>query len=133
MEDINLISSEVGAVNYVSYSETIPNLLYHIKRSWAGGVNQMVIHGAIYSGDYVNTTWPGYQSFGFMFTEMWSSLQPCWNYFSDAIDYIGRSQYVLRQGVPKRDVAFYLYESPFTPSVWYQSSNLQDLGEFRYF
>lgn len=89
----------------------------------------MVIHGADYSGDYVNTTWPGYQSFGFRYTEMWSVLQPCWQHISDAMDYIGRTQLVLRKGVPKRDLAFYLYESPYVPASQYQSDNLQSLGK----
>jgi hypothetical protein len=129
----NIISSELGAVLTPSYSLTVPELLYHIKRSWAGGINQMVIHGGAYSGDYPNTTWPGYQAFGFRYTENWSGLQPCWQHMSDYLDYVGRTQYVLRQGVPKVDLALYLYEGPYEPSVQFQSAALQDQGEYKPF
>ncbi|KIX10705.1 uncharacterized protein Z518_01789 [Rhinocladiella mackenziei CBS 650.93] len=124
----NVVSSELGAVLTPSYSQTVPDLLYHIKRSWAGGITQIVIHGGAYTGNYPNTTWPGYQAFGFRYTENWSGLQPCWQHLSDTLDYVGRTQYVLQQGIPKIDLAFYLYESPYTPATQFQSDALQKLG-----
>lgn len=123
-----VISSELGAVNEVSYSQTIPDLLWHMKRSWAGGITRMVIHGSPYSGDYSNTTWPGLNGFGYRYTEMWNRIQPCWQHMKDSMDYIARNQYVLQQGAAKIDVAFYMYEDPYLYKTKYQSNNLENIG-----
>ena len=128
MANRQIVSTEVGAVSMLPYSQTVPDLLFHIKRSFAGGVNRMVIHGSPYSGDYVNTTWPGYNAFFYRFTEMWNSLQPCWQHLKDTLDFVGRNSYVLQQGVAKVDLAFYLYADPFEIVPRYNSTNLQALG-----
>jgi hypothetical protein len=47
----------------------------------------------------------------------------------DALDYEGRNQYVLQEGVPKVDLAFYLYASPWEPVPSYLSPNLEELGQ----
>ncbi|KAJ9668901.1 hypothetical protein H2201_001147 [Coniosporium apollinis] len=124
----NVISSEVGAVSTPAYSLSIPDLLFRIKRSFAGGFTMMVIHGSPYSGDYAGTTWPGYTTFFYAFTDMWNSIQPAWQHLKDSMDYIGRNQFVLQKGVPRVDLAFYLYAAPWTVTNRYPSTNLQDLG-----
>jgi len=125
------ISIEVGGVSYAAYGQSIPDLLSRIKRSLAGGITMHIIHGSPYSGNYPNTTWPGYTGFEYQFTDMWSSNQPCWRHMKETLDYIGRNQYVLQLGVPKVDLAFYSYASPWRPSTQYPSANLQDLGKLR--
>lgn len=40
-----VISSELGANLFEAYQQTLPGLLWDIKRSIVGGVNQFVIHG----------------------------------------------------------------------------------------
>lgn len=89
----------------------------------------MVFHGFPYSGNYVNTTWPGYVTFNFDFTEMWNNMQPCWAHFKDLLDFIGRTQHILQSGVAKVDIAFYHFEAPFTIGAKYNSRNLLELGE----
>ena len=53
-----IVSSECGAVRGEGFVQTLPELLWHVKRSYAGGINQFVFHGFPYSGQYGNTTWP---------------------------------------------------------------------------
>jgi hypothetical protein len=124
----NVISNEMGAVSTPAYSLTIPKLLFHVKRAMAGGVTMNVFHGSPYSGNYPNTTWPGYTTFFYQYTDMWNSIQPCWQHMKDMMDYTGRNSWVLQQGVPKIDLAFYLFENPWVPSQQYSSTNLQELG-----
>lgn len=88
-----------------------------------------VIHGATYAGPYPNTTWPGYTPFYYQFTDMWSKIQPAWIHLKDTLDYIARNQYVLSQGKPKTDLAFYMYAAPWASKTAYPSFNLLDLGE----
>jgi alpha-L-rhamnosidase len=124
----NVISNEMGAVSTPAYSLTIPNLLFHVKRAAAGGVTMNVFHGSPFSGNYPNTTWPGYTTFAYMFTDMWNSIQPCWQHMKDMMDYVGRNQWSLQQGAPKVDLAFYLYESSYVVLQEYPSTNLQERG-----
>ena len=118
----------MGAVNTAAYSLTIPKLLFHVKRGAAGGITMNVFHGYPYSGNYPNTTWPGYTTFGYSYTDMWNSIQPCWQHMKDMMDYVGRNQWTLQQGVPKVDLAFYLFANPYAVQQAYNSSNLQDRG-----
>lgn len=52
-----IISSEAGANALDAFQQTIPELLWDLKRSIVGGVNAFVLHGMPYSGYYPNTTW----------------------------------------------------------------------------
>lgn len=45
-----VVSSECGAVHGEAFFQTLPELLWHVKRSYAGSVNQFVFHGFPYSG-----------------------------------------------------------------------------------
>ncbi|SPO03179.1 uncharacterized protein DNG_05861 [Cephalotrichum gorgonifer] len=124
----NLVSTEVGAVHVAPYSQSVPELLARIRRSLAGGFTMNIIHGATYTGPYPNTTWPGYTTFNYQFTDMWSKRQPGWQHMNSIMDYIGRNQYLLSRGVPKVDLAFYLYAAPWPAQEAYSSPNLQNLG-----
>ena len=44
------------------------------------------------------------------------------------MNYLGRNQWVLQQGTVKTDLAFYLYEAPYTVATQFQRSNLENLG-----
>jgi hypothetical protein len=46
-----VLSSECGAVPGQAYSQTLPELLWKVKRSYAGSINQFVFHGFPYSGN----------------------------------------------------------------------------------
>lgn len=103
-----IISSECGANRGAAFQQTVPSLLWELKRSFAGGVNQFNLHGYPYSGPYPNTTWPGFVSFDYLYSEQNNRHQPGWDYFRDFMDYTARNQWVLQGGVPKVDVAFWL-------------------------
>ena len=53
-----IVSSECGAVKGEGFVQTLPELMWKVKRSYAGALNQFVFHGYPYSGQYGNTTWP---------------------------------------------------------------------------
>jgi hypothetical protein len=88
----------------------------------------VVLHGYTYSGNYPNTTWPGYTTFGFRFTEMWNQIQPAWIHMKDYLDYISRNQFVLQQGRPQIDLALYLYETPWRAVDLLHSNNMTAAG-----
>lgn len=89
-----------------AFQQTIPELLWDLKRSIVGGVNSFVLHGYPYSGNYPNSTWPTWTTFDYLFTEMHNRHQPGWDFYRDFMDYVARIQYVSQAGVPKRDVVF---------------------------
>jgi hypothetical protein len=41
------------------------------------------------------------------YAESWGPRQPQWLMAADVPGYIGRVQYIMRRGAPKRDVAFF--------------------------
>ena len=123
-----IISSECGAIRKAAYSQTLGSLLYSVHRGLAGGVSMNVFHGYPYSGPFTNTTWPGVTIFGWMFTEMWTPRQPAWGFFPAFMNYVSRNQLLLQTGVPKVDLAFYAYRSPWVVQDGYQHPNLQQKG-----
>jgi hypothetical protein len=103
-----VISVELAADRDLVYQLTFPTLLQNAGRAISGGVNTFVIHGSPYSHSYPNTTWPGYTTFTYAFSEMHGRHQPAWeNGYHDVLDWFARSSFVLQSGIPKRDVVFY--------------------------
>ncbi|KAL2811612.1 hypothetical protein BJX63DRAFT_444029 [Aspergillus granulosus] len=102
-----VISNEMGATT-AAYGYTFPSLLFSVGRAVVGGVNQLVLHGQSYTGDYYETTWPGYTAFSYSTSELYSNKQPSWdNGLSDVLNFFARVQYTQRQGTPRVDVAIY--------------------------
>ncbi|ENH75763.1 hypothetical protein FOC1_g10003928 [Fusarium oxysporum f. sp. cubense race 1] len=124
----NIISTEIGAVATGAYSQTIPSLVNLFHEAFAGGVNAMMIHGMTYTGEQVGSTWPGYTPFQYIYTELWSPKQPAWKYMSEVIDYTARNQFVLQQGVAKKDLVFYLYKDPYRMVDQYNGTDLRASG-----
>ncbi|KAF2096025.1 hypothetical protein NA57DRAFT_67641 [Rhizodiscina lignyota] len=124
-----IISTECGANHLEAYEQTMPELLWDVKRSIAGSVNQFVFHGYPYSGPYGNTTWPGFTTFDYQYSEMHGKRQPSWNFASDTIDFAARLQFVFQSGIPKLDVALYMKITNF-PSIVrnYQPTDLEKAG-----
>ncbi|KAI1609048.1 hypothetical protein EDD36DRAFT_499381 [Exophiala viscosa] len=102
-----IVSSECGAVKGEAFVQLLPELLWHVKRSYAGGVNQFVFHGFPYSGDYGNTTWPVFTTFNYQYSSMHGHNDPGWDFYRDQIDFVARNNFLLQSGVPKFDVAFW--------------------------
>ncbi|KNG86833.1 hypothetical protein ANOM_004910 [Aspergillus nomiae NRRL 13137] len=107
-----VISNEMGAVFDKAYQHSVTALLWEIARAVAGGVNQFVLHGQTFSGNYVGTTWPGNTPFYYLFSELYSEKQPSWNHgFSEALNYVARLQYTQQKGQSKVDVVIYNKDS----------------------
>jgi len=127
----HVISNEVGAVALKAYSYDHSQLLWSINRAVAGGVNQFVIHGQSYTGNYFGTTWPGYTAFLYLFSELYTDKQPSWHHgLENVLNYISRLQYVQRQGKPRVDVAVLNKQSANDrafPSI-YTRNDLQSEG-----
>ncbi|KAI1365582.1 hypothetical protein F5Y08DRAFT_352691 [Xylaria arbuscula] len=104
----SLISIELGADYWRAFSQSWTDLLQDAKRAYVAGVNHVVLHGAPYSHNFVNTTWPGYTTFQYLFGGHHSRQQPAWDLgYKQANDYLSRMQVVLRAGVARVDVAFW--------------------------
>ncbi|KAI9730419.1 MAG: hypothetical protein M1834_005929 [Cirrosporium novae-zelandiae] len=128
LNQMKIISTEVGGESTGAYEQTVPQLLALFRNSFAAGVNMMVVHGSPYSGDYAETTWPGYTPFYYTTTDMWNRKQPAWKHFKDIMDFTARNQLVLQTGTARTDLAFYLYEAPWTGTNSYQPDNLRAQG-----
>jgi hypothetical protein len=130
----NVISSEMGAVSGPAFNLTIPQFLYHGKAGLAGGITQQVLHGSPYSGNYPNTTWPGYTTFYYQYSEMWTPNLPTYGsgHLKDTLDWFGRNQWVLQQGVAKMDLAVYYYAAPWGPGGEDALGGVDGLGALGY-
>ncbi|RDW76315.1 uncharacterized protein DSM5745_06307 [Aspergillus mulundensis] len=103
----DVVSNEMGATT-AAYGYSFPQLLFSVARAVVGGVNQLVLHGQSYSGDYWETTWPGYTAFSYTTSELYSDKQPSWNHgLEDVLNFFARVQWTQRRGVPRVDVAVY--------------------------
>ncbi|ETS76560.1 hypothetical protein PFICI_11947 [Pestalotiopsis fici W106-1] len=125
-----IISIELGADYKLSFSQTWSRLLLDATRAFIGGVNQVIIHGATYSHNFTQTTWPGYTTHGYDYPEH-SRHQPSWDVgCPEALAYLGRVQWVLQSGTPKVDVVFWDRQSPQSafPFALYQPSDLRVAG-----
>lgn len=131
----NIISNEVGAVALKAYRYLTRDLIWSVGRAVAGGVNQFVIHGQSYTGEYYNSTWPGYTAFNWLFSELFMNKQPSWdNGLENVLHYMARLQYTQRHGQPNVDVAIMNKQSAsnmnFQFPTIYQASDLQAEGKF---
>ncbi|KAE8137002.1 hypothetical protein BDV38DRAFT_293566 [Aspergillus pseudotamarii] len=126
-----IISNEMGAT-MAAYGYPFRNLLFSVGRAIVGGVNQLVLHGQSYTGDYYETTWPGYTAFSYSTSELYSNKQPSWDHgLSDVLNFFARVQYTQRQGIPRVDVAIYnkvsATDAAAFPSM-YQADDLVNEG-----
>ncbi|KAF3023628.1 hypothetical protein E8E14_012737 [Neopestalotiopsis sp. 37M] len=124
-----IISNELGAVFFKAYQYTIPDLLFSFNRAVIGGINQVVLHGQQYSGNYTDTTWPGQQTFSYIVSEMYSQKQPAWDQgYADMLEYMARVQFIHRLGVPRVDLAVLDKRSATDPNMprIYQPSDLEN-------
>jgi len=125
-----VISNELGAVQSKAYSQTIPDLLWSMKRSIAGSVNNFILHIYPFSGQYYDTTWPGYTTFTYLFSGMNGPRQPGWEFFSDVSGWMTRSHYMSQQGTAKLDLVFWLnQQAGLSLDDGYSGGDLEDAGK----
>lgn len=126
-----IVSIELGADYGQSYLQPLAMLIEEASRAYAVGINQVVIHGASYSGFYPQTTYPGFTTFGYNFAAMHSRHQPAWNLgYKSMLDWLARAQFLLQSGTPKVDLVFWdkqTAQDPF-PDTLYWSTDLTDAG-----
>lgn len=128
----DIVSVELGAVFGSAFTYTLKDLLFAMSRAAAGGVNQFIIHGQAYSGNYTSTTWPGYVSFDYRVSDQYFDRRPDWNNgLAQALHYMGRIMWTQQQGVSRIDVALYNRQSATDPifHTLYQSEDLQTDGK----
>ncbi|KAF4443320.1 hypothetical protein FALBO_17268 [Fusarium albosuccineum] len=124
-----VVSNEMGAVRGAGLMYHLPILLFSVNRAFLGGVNQNVLHGQVYSGEYYNTTWPGHVPFRYIFSGPWSPHLPVWSHgLQDSLSYMGRMQHVLQTSIAKADVAIYNKESATTIRTIYGAQDLLSEG-----
>ncbi|KAE8323134.1 hypothetical protein BDV39DRAFT_196119 [Aspergillus sergii] len=127
----SVISNEMGAT-MGAYGYPFRSLLFSVGRAIVGGVNQLVLHGQSYTGDYYETTWPGYTAFSYSTSELYSNKQPSWDHgLSDVLNFFARVQYTQRQGTPRVDVAIYNKVSATNAAAFpsmYQADDLVNEG-----
>lgn len=130
-----IISSESGAVFGQIYAQPIPEIISYFKSSFAGSVNQFIIHGYPYTGNYGNTTWPGFTTFDYTVSEMHGRHLPAWDFYSDFLVWTSRTQWVAQTGIPKIDLVFYSKSTDYrSVTAKYTSDDLVNAGTapFRY-
>ncbi|KAE8395445.1 hypothetical protein BDV23DRAFT_178499 [Aspergillus alliaceus] len=128
-----IISNEMGAVSMKAFQYQVSSLLWSINRAVVGGVNQFVIHGQSYTGNYWSTTWPGYTAFSYFYSELWSNKQPAWDHgFSDALGYVGRLQYSQQAGPLRTDIAIYDKQSATDFTLESRPADMSELNKVGY-
>ncbi|KAL2782982.1 hypothetical protein BJX66DRAFT_330911 [Aspergillus keveii] len=107
-----IVSNEVGAVALSAFRYQVSSLLWSINRAVVGGINQFILHGLSYTGNYWATTWPGYTAFSYFYGELWSNKQPAWDHgLADFMEYVARLQFSQQAGPLKTDIAVYFKQS----------------------
>ncbi len=117
MGDRNVFSIEccvtVTRLMNDNYSTTWERMLSVFHNSFAGGLNEIILHGVTYP-DAPGASWPGFNNFTNWLgagrpgiSEEFGPRQPYWQHMPDVMDFVGREQLVLRQGRPQVDVAMY--------------------------
>lgn len=108
-----ILSSETAAYLGKSYAVTWNEVLNTIGETFVGGVNQTVLHGFSYK-DAPGAEWPGFAAFtpyaggtSVGYSEAWGPRMPSWGHIGSAAEYLARTQWVLQQGVPQYDVAYF--------------------------
>ncbi|EXK85159.1 hypothetical protein FOQG_10813 [Fusarium oxysporum f. sp. raphani 54005] len=103
-----VVSNELGAMPGRPYSQLLTELLFSADAAFTANTNKFVLHGQPYSGNYYNTTWPGYTPFQYGFSELYSPRQPAWEHgLDEVLGYLGRAQHSMQMGVANLDVAIY--------------------------
>lgn len=90
-----------------------------------------VFHGFPYSGQYGNTTWPGFTTFNYQYSNMNGPHQPAWEYYADYMDFVARTNWAMQSGVPKMDIAIWQKVTTYPGHVQlrtYEPTDLEMMG-----
>lgn len=103
-------SMELGTAFGKDYMMTLRELKRRADKSFASGVNELVVLGHPYR-EAPGTDWPTWQPFSTEFSpgfsEAWNSANPLWRHMKPLADYLARGQTLLQAGEPVADIAVY--------------------------
>ncbi|WP_455924192.1 glycosyl hydrolase [Pseudomonas putida] len=109
-------STECCSVIGGSYRQSWPDMLNVLQLHYAGGVNQITVHGYPYSGKVPTARWPGWSPFEPFgpslfspnidngFSEAWGPRQPSWPDVPLITGYLARTQALLRHGTAQTEL-----------------------------
>ncbi|MFB4268200.1 glycosyl hydrolase [Nonomuraea sp. GTA35] len=126
-----VLSCEAGAYQGGAYTTTWKKLLRTMGGAYAAGLNQTVLHGFSYA-EAPGAAWPGFAAFtpynGTVgYAESWGPRQPTWDHISDISTYFARIHLIMRQGVPRADVAVFRqtgYTKTGIGASWFTASGV---------
>ena len=107
----NEVGIELGAIFNADYALTLADLKSMADRAYAGGINQIVLHGYPYR-TAPGSGWPSWHPFStellpFGFGEVWNGVQPQWRHIRGLADYMARNNLAMQSGNPRVDLAVY--------------------------
>lgn len=110
LTDKDVLSSECCAIADSAWAEPWEDQVARFNAAYAGGVNQVVLHGV--SQQAANgRTWPGWSPFtsqgGNGFSDAHGPSMPSWDDVPAITEWMGRMQYAMRSGQQKVDVAVF--------------------------
>ncbi|TYL46229.1 hypothetical protein FXB39_13785 [Nocardioides sp. BGMRC 2183] len=129
-----LVSSECCASFGRAYRIPRQKLLSHINQNFAGGVNNIVLHGWSHNAPGIAGTWPGWAGFGNTgVDDSYGPQNPTWSDDKRINKYIARLQVALRAGTPRTDIAIYHQEAGHSPQGtvgerYFKSTALESKG-----
>lgn len=106
-------SSETGAVSGANYQYDMDYWTQLAYLQFAEGVSRTVLHGYAGLEGSAATQWPGHEGMWAMFSERFNSRQPASLSYSEWTTMLARSQKLLRQGQPQRDIAILRTDNRF--------------------
>jgi len=128
-----LFSSETGAINGGNYRFGLEYFMQMSYLQFAAGVQRTVYHGyaGIEGPDTID--WPGWEGMEHVISTRFNVRQPSFRHYRDYTTMIARNQKVLRQGVPRVDLAILRtdYDYPsygriFTDQDFMEKNNLMN-------
>ena len=131
-----IVASEHGAIQGTysgSYNYSLKTALEQANRAFAGGVNQLYLHGYTYNYMDFNAEtakWPGRTAYANGFSENWKDNLPQWTQIDVFSNYASRVGMIMRTGDVKRDVAIYKhsYWWPRHVGILWRDYGLNDAG-----
>lgn len=101
----SLFSSETGAVNGGNYRLGLGYWTQVSYLQFAAGVQRTVFHGYAGIEGPEDINWPGHEGMNDGISTRFNSRQPAHRHFRDLTTMLARNQKVLRQGIPRVDLA----------------------------
>jgi hypothetical protein len=121
-------SAELAPAFGKAYEQTLPDLIASIHTAYAGGVNQVMLHGSPYA-TAPGAHWPGWAPLAPLFSEAWGPRQPCWRHIPDVMTHLTRLQSIMHTGVARIDLAVFRHSYwDHHDTVYFEHPELAEAG-----